>query len=61
MIKPDHYSYRVIWSKEDGEYVGLCDEFSSLSWLAQTEMAALEGIVIAVGDILEDMVYCTSL
>lgn len=27
----DHYTYRVNWSGEDGEYVGLCAEFPSLS------------------------------
>ncbi len=28
----DRYTYRVTWSDEDGEYVGLCAEFPSLSW-----------------------------
>lgn len=29
----DHnrYTYSVTWSDEDGEYVGLCTEFPSLS------------------------------
>ena len=48
----DHYTYRVIWSDEDGEYAGLCAEFPSLSWLAATSDAALAGIrelVAAVG------------
>ena len=27
----DHYAYRVIWSEEDGEYVGLCAEFPGLT------------------------------
>ncbi len=27
------YAYRVIWSEEDQEFVGLCAEFPSLSWL----------------------------
>jgi hypothetical protein len=26
-MKPDHYTYRVTWSAEDGEHVGLCAEF----------------------------------
>ncbi|MBP8002680.1 MAG: hypothetical protein KA314_10705 [Chloroflexi bacterium] len=45
------YSYFVIWSEEDQEYVGLCAEFPSLSYLAVTPEEALEGIrqiVIAV-------------
>jgi predicted HicB family RNase H-like nuclease len=42
--KTDHYTYRVTWSAEDGEHVGLCAEFPSLSWLASTPEAALAGI-----------------
>ena len=30
----NHYTYRVTWSAEDNEHVGLCAEFPSLSWLA---------------------------
>jgi hypothetical protein len=30
-IAPEQYSYRVIWSAEDNEFVGLCTEFPSLS------------------------------
>ena len=30
-----HYTYRVIWSPEDNEHLGLCAEFPSLSWLAK--------------------------
>jgi len=32
-IPHDHYTYRVTWSEEDKEYVGLCAEFPGLSWL----------------------------
>ena len=30
----EHYTCRITWSEEDKEYVGLCAEFPSLSWLA---------------------------
>jgi hypothetical protein len=30
-LKNDRYTYRVTWSDDDNEYVGLCAEFSSLS------------------------------
>lgn len=40
----DRYTYRVTWSEEDNEYVGLCAEFPSLSWLEGTPEAALKGI-----------------
>ena len=54
-LKNDHYSYRVTWSSEDGEHVGLCAEFPSLSWLAKTPEAALKGIRRVVAEVIEDM------
>ncbi len=51
VLEQDRYTYRVTWSEEDQEYVGLCAEFPSLSCLAVTSEEALEGIrqiVIAV-------------
>jgi len=40
----DRYTYRVTWSEDDGEFVGLCAEFPSLSWLARTPETALRGM-----------------
>ena len=40
----DRYAYRVVWSDEDGEYVGLCTEFGLLSHLDHTPEKALTGI-----------------
>ena len=54
-LKNDHYTYRVTWSEEDSEYVGLCAEFPSLSWLAQSPEAALRGIRRVVADVVADM------
>jgi predicted HicB family RNase H-like nuclease len=51
----DHYTYRVTWSPEDGEHVGLCAEFPSLSWLARTPEAALKGIRQVVAEAAKDM------
>jgi predicted HicB family RNase H-like nuclease len=51
----DKYTYRVTWSEEDGEYVGLCAEFPSLSWLAGTQEAALAGIRGVVREAIRDM------
>jgi len=45
----------VTWSDEDKEYVGLCAEFPSLSWLARTPEAALKGIRKVVADVVKDM------
>jgi predicted HicB family RNase H-like nuclease len=54
-LKNDRYTYRVTWSDDDNEYVGLCAEFPSLSWLARTPETALKGIRKVVADIVEDM------
>jgi predicted HicB family RNase H-like nuclease len=54
-MKNDHYTYRVTWSEEDSEYVGLCTELPSLSWLAKTQEAALKGIRNVVADVIKDM------
>ena len=51
----DHYTYRVTWSAEDDEHVGLCAEFPSLSWLARTPEAALKGIRRVVSEAVADM------
>ena len=54
-LKNDKYTYRVTWSEDDNEYVGLCAEFPSLSWLSPTPEAALKGIRKLVAEIVEDM------
>ena len=54
-MNPDHYAYRVIWSSEDEEFVGLCSEFSPLSWLEPTPEGAFSGIRRVVSEVLEDM------
>jgi predicted HicB family RNase H-like nuclease len=51
----DHYTYRVTWSQEDGEYVGLCVELPSLSWLARTPEKALSGIRKVSAEAVADM------
>ena len=51
----DRYAYRVIWSEEDAQCVGLCAEFPSLSWLAPTPEKALRGIRKMVADAVKDM------
>jgi predicted HicB family RNase H-like nuclease len=51
----DKYTFRVLWSDEDAEFVGLCAEFPSLSWLAASREAALAGIVKTVRQAVRDM------
>lgn len=51
----NHYTYRITWSPEDREHLGLCAEFPSLSWLASTPEQALTGIQEVVREVLADM------
>jgi len=51
----EKYTYRVMWSEEDEEFIGLCAEFPSLSWLASTSAKALKGIQTAVKECTADM------
>lgn len=53
-LRNGHYSYRVIWSVEDKEFVGLCAEFPSLSWLASSQEDALHGIHEVVAEAVAD-------
>jgi predicted HicB family RNase H-like nuclease len=55
MPNVDHYTYRVSWSEEDGEFVGTCVEFPSLSWLDKKQEGALKGIRKLILDSLKDM------
>lgn len=51
----DKYAYRVVWSEDDKEYVGLCAEFPSLSWLDKSQDAAFKGIRKLVADVVADL------
>jgi predicted RNase H-like HicB family nuclease len=55
MLSNDRYTYHVIWSEDDGEYVGLCAKFASLSWLAGTPEGALAGIRRLVAEVVADL------
>ncbi len=54
-LKSDRYTYRVTWSEDDSEYVGLCIEFPSLSWLSEGPESALLGIREVVSDVVHEM------
>lgn len=51
----DHYTYRVTWSAEDQEFVGLVAEFSGLSWLAAVQVDALVGIRSLTSEVVAEM------
>ena len=55
MSNVERYTYRVTWSEEDQEHVGLCAEFPSLSWLEESQGDALNGIVKLVGEVVSDL------
>ncbi|MEO7421610.1 MAG: toxin-antitoxin system HicB family antitoxin [Ornithinibacter sp.] len=50
-----HYTYRVTWSAEDHEFVATCLEFPSLSWLAPTQVDALNGLEQVIAETITDM------
>ncbi len=53
----DRYTYRVIWSEEDDQYVGLCAEFSLLSGLGDTPeeaFAEIRQVVAGAVEILQE-------
>lgn len=55
--RPDvsHYTYRVSWSSDDAEFVATCAEFPSLSWLAGSQVEALQGLEQLLVDVVADM------
>ena len=57
-MNTNHHTYRVTWSAEVNEHVGLCSEFPSLSWLAASPEKALSGIRLVVGEVVAEMTAC---
>ncbi|MGJ7459074.1 hypothetical protein [Halomonas sp. RA08-2] len=55
MVNHMHYAYRIRWSAEDDQFVGLCAELPSLSWLADSQEEALDGTVALAADVVADM------
>jgi predicted HicB family RNase H-like nuclease len=54
-VDVSHYTYRVAWSADDGEFVATSLEFPSLSWLAASQIEALQGLEAVVRDVVADM------
>lgn len=51
----NHYSYKVQWSEDDGEYVGTCLELPGLSWLEESAVDTLIGIQNVASEVVQDM------
>lgn len=49
----EKYTYRVLWSEDRQRYVGVCTEFSDLSYEAKTHVGALNGVIARVREELE--------
>ena len=49
------YTFRVVWSETDQEFVGLCAECPGLSWLDKDSDRAFRGIKAVVRKALDDM------
>lgn len=51
----EKYTYQTFWSSEDGEFVSTVLEFPSLSWLAESSLAAEIGLRQVVSEVIADM------
>lgn len=49
------YTYQVMWSEEDHEFVATAAEFSSLSWLDSGPQEAISGLAHLVSEVVSDM------
>ncbi|MEU5779673.1 hypothetical protein [Micromonospora lupini] len=49
------YTYRLTWSAEDGEFIATCAEFPSLSWLASSQIEALNGLEEVLREVVADL------
>lgn len=54
-LKSDRYIYKVVWSEENREYIGVCVEFPELSWFGVSPESALKGIRKVVEDVIKEM------
>ena len=55
MVNYNHYTYKITWSEEDQEFVGLCAEFPSMSYLDKDQNPTLKGITDLIKDVVTDM------
>lgn len=49
----NEYSFNIVWSEDDGEYVATCPSFPGLSAFGTTKEKALEEGKIALGLFIE--------
>ena len=55
LTQADRYTYRIVWSVQDAEFVATVVEFPSLSWCASTRESALKGLTSVVEEVMQDM------
>jgi hypothetical protein len=54
-MKLPHYSFHILWSKQDKSYIGTCTEFPSLSWIASSHSLAFTGIYNLILNTIKDL------
>ncbi len=54
--KTEDYSFNVVWSDDDGCFIGRVDEFPSLAAHGSTQEKALKEISTVVGYVLEELI-----
>lgn len=55
MTFADRYTYRLVWSATDEEFIATVVEFPSLSWIAESREKALRGLTSLVEEVIQDM------
>ena len=55
VMEAKFYTYRVFWSEEDQEFVGLCSEFPGMSWLDEDPQQTFTGIMTLVQECINDL------
>ena len=55
LLNENSYSYQVTWLDSEKEYIALCSEFPSLSFLSKTKESALKGLQTTIKEILINM------
>ena len=44
------FNYHVLWSEEKQAYIGLCDEFPSISYTCDNPFTTFRALIALVGD-----------
>ena len=49
------YNYQANWNSEEEAWIATVDEFPSLSWIEETKIEALQGLIVLVDAVVVDL------